>query len=234
MNSKNWKQVQIQEFNKNWYLKKNRFAFLNRLNIIDRVLNRTFPDMVLDLGTGDGELLIQLISSGRFDNLFFGIDISKSLIQIAVKLAKRNKISQSVHFLIADAENLPFREDIFDLITCTAVLEHVFHRELVVKEMSRVVKQKKLIIITIPNSLYHYVFRLLAFLKLRFKDSVYNPDLTIGKLEFLMVNNRLKPIFKLNFVLPIPNFLTFIEKFLIKFKIKNFHLFLNQLLICKR
>jgi len=232
MNSTSWKYIQIQDFDTNWYFKKNRFAFSNRFIIIDRILSQFFPKIILDVGTADGEMPLKLLATGKLDSLFIGVDISSKLIKIATKLAKKNNFSESLQFVMADLEHLPFRKIKFDTIICTAVLEHIMNLDHALNEMARVCKMKKFILITIPNSNYQKVFQLLAVLGLRYRDSVYN--LKLDDLELKMVKNKLIPIYRLIFVLPIPNFLKFIEKFLIRVEFKRFHFFLNQLLICKK
>lgn len=62
------------------------------------------------------------------------IDISKRAIDLA---KKRN---QKVHFKVANAEKLPYKDDTFDVVTCFDLIEHVEHPERVIQEIYRVLK----------------------------------------------------------------------------------------------
>lgn len=234
MASANWKKLQIKEFNERWYYKKNRFAFLRRLDVVSRILSKFSQKLVLDVGTADGEIPVKLIKSGKFDSKILGIDISRDLIYLAKKITKKYNLTERVQYIIADSEYLPFRDAIFNSIICTAVLEHLFNLQNSINEMSRACKEKKFIIITIPNFMYHNLLRFLAVLRLRYRDSVRDAKIKIEKLEEILSENKLNTIFRSNFVLPLPNFLNFVEKFLARLQIKGFHLLLNQLLICKK
>ena len=234
MITKNWKLAQIKEFDTNWYFKKNRFAIVNRLAVVERILSLISPQLVLDIGTADGEIPVNLITNEKLDSTFIGMDLSRSLINIAVKTAKKKSLSERAQFVVADLEHLPFRDGQFDSVVCTAVLEHVIDLLTAVREMGRVSKLNKLLLVTLPNVMFQKIFQLLAILRLRYKDSIYDSNLKMERLEDIMKKNNLSPIYRLNFVLPLPKFLRFIEKFVRRFKIRSFHLFLNQLLICKK
>ncbi len=234
MNKNDWKLAQIKDFDTKWYFKKNRFALTNRADIVEHVLSLASPKHVLDIGTADGEIPLELVTTGKFDAVFVGIDLSISLIKIAVKTAKKKNLSETTQFLVADLEYLPFREEEFDFVVCTAVLEHVIDIHTAVRGMSRVCELSKLILITLPNIMFQKIFHLLAILHLRYKDSVYHSNRALEDLEKVMKKYNLLPIYRLNFVLPLPRSFKFMEKFIRYFKIKKIHLFLNQLLICKK
>lgn len=52
--------------------------------------------------------------------------------------------------VIADNQNLPFKDNIFDVIIITEVLEHCHNEYLVISELRRVAKNKALVYLTIP------------------------------------------------------------------------------------
>jgi ubiquinone/menaquinone biosynthesis C-methylase UbiE len=61
---------------------------------------------------------------------------------------------------IVDAnKKLPFKNDSFDLIWCSEVIEHLNNPQKVVKEFNRVIKPGGEIILTTPNS-YFWLFRI--------------------------------------------------------------------------
>jgi len=89
---------------------------------------------ILDLGCGECNVLTQLIRKG-INADYYGIDISKEKIERAKRITK-GKIKLSVQ----NCGNTSFKNDYFDLIICTQVIEHVDDKGLV-KELSRILKR---------------------------------------------------------------------------------------------
>lgn len=117
---------------------------------------------LLDLGCGEGKLIFKLMKN--FDKLF-GIDISPKRIKKAKELAKRySPDNEKIKFIIADIEKgLPFPKDSFDVVTCVAVLEHLFDVYGVLSEINRVLRKRGILILEIPNIAYiKYRFQLLV------------------------------------------------------------------------
>ncbi|KKR11046.1 MAG: hypothetical protein A2694_01030 [Candidatus Blackburnbacteria bacterium RIFCSPHIGHO2_01_FULL_40_17] len=108
---------------------------------------------VLDVGCNTGILLIPLLEKG-VDAI--GVDISKSDIRKAQKKLQAKGFSSSL-VLIADAKKLPFKNDSFDIVLLSDILEHVSEPELVAKETCRVVKQNGNIYATVPNEMHPVV-----------------------------------------------------------------------------
>lgn len=84
-------------------------------------------DIVLDIGTGGGERLLNLADSVL---LAVGIDLSQEMI----KKAQNNCTIQNVRFAEMPADNLLFPDQFFDVITCR-------HAPFFAKEVERVLKQ---------------------------------------------------------------------------------------------
>lgn len=100
-------------------------------------------DKVLDLGCGHGRYLLEIKKRG---GVYFGIDNSKELIRIA-----KNKYPNE-NIQIADALNLPFESNFFDIVYSLAVLHHipsVALREQFLQEAKRVVKPGGFVILTV-------------------------------------------------------------------------------------
>ena len=65
---------------------------------------------ILDIGTGNAHIPIEVISRNR-ELEIFAIDLSKA----SVKIAKENTSTfRNIHILRADSYNLPFRDEVFD------------------------------------------------------------------------------------------------------------------------
>lgn len=88
---------------------------------------------VLDVGCGAGFLSNHLGKEG-FD--VTAIDLSGPSLNVA----KRRDESHSVKYLQADAYDLPFDDESFDVVTSTDFLEHVSEPQRVLKEISRVLR----------------------------------------------------------------------------------------------
>lgn len=103
---------------------------------------------ILDVGCGSGALISDLAKIG-FNCV--GIDISKIGIKRAKQIAKKRRINKRLSVILGDAENLPLRENSFDLVVCTNVLEHLINPMKSLKEMIRVVEVSGGLIISAPN-----------------------------------------------------------------------------------
>jgi 2-polyprenyl-3-methyl-5-hydroxy-6-metoxy-1,4-benzoquinol methylase len=103
--------------------------------IIQQVTNK--GGTVLDVGCGDGFFLEKLRNG-------IGIDLSKTRIQRA-KTRTKNPV------LVCSAENLPFKDDAFDFVIISEVLEHLITPDLCLYEVSRLLKPEGKAVISIPN-----------------------------------------------------------------------------------
>jgi len=101
-------------------------------------------ELVLDVGCGSGVISRRCSERGA---RVVGFDISSR----AVSYAKEKDIKNS-SFLIADAQNLPFKPGRFDIAVCGTVIEHLQDPEKSIEEISKVLKDGGRICITTPNS----------------------------------------------------------------------------------
>lgn len=95
-----------------------------------------------------------------------GLDISDTALRFARDRLKEDNDAK-IQLLRADAQKMPFKDDSFDKIICTELLEHVINPERVVEEIARISKMDSTIVLTIPNeSLINKVKNLLLKVKL--------------------------------------------------------------------
>jgi ubiquinone/menaquinone biosynthesis C-methylase UbiE len=99
---------------------------------LHRLLDTSGEERALDVGTGAGEIAIAL---APFVREAVGIDIVPELLAEGRKRAPAN-----VELLEADATALPFDSGSFDIVATARTLHHVPRPELVLAEMTRVLR----------------------------------------------------------------------------------------------
>lgn len=88
---------------------------------------------LLDVGCGAGLFSNQIVKQGY---QVTGVDLSEESLSVA----KLHDESKSVEYIKADAMNLPFENEKFEIVCCLDFLEHVNQPEAVVAEVSRVLR----------------------------------------------------------------------------------------------
>jgi len=106
---------------------------------------QTKPTKILDVGCGDGTLLYLLKKSlKRCKFKLYGIDSSKP----ALKVAKEK--NPQVNFIKGKATDLKYRNNTFDLVISSDVIEHLNNGEKMIKELRRVCKKNGFVIVGTP------------------------------------------------------------------------------------
>lgn len=92
---------------------------------------------VLDIGSGKGTTACYL--ARKYICRVVGIDLSERMVRYAYQTAKKKRIDDRVSFQKADALNLPFEDESFDIVLaeCTTVL---INKEEALSEFRRVTK----------------------------------------------------------------------------------------------
>lgn len=99
---------------------------------------------ILDVGCGDG--VYEKKIAGRYKNLnFYGADISINQLSNTENLFKQIKIVD------VDNQRLPYPSQKFDIIICSEILEHLFWPDRLVSEISRLLKPRGALLVTVPN-----------------------------------------------------------------------------------
>ena len=94
--------------------------------------------LVLDVATGTGRLPEAMLSHMDFQGRVIGVDLSRKMLQFAAdKLSVR---TNQVSLLWGPAEQLPFEDDLFDIVTCLESLEFMRDPAGVLCEMIRVLR----------------------------------------------------------------------------------------------
>jgi len=93
-------------------------------------------DIVLDLGCGNGSQSMRLCEITGKNGFIYGLDITKEMIEKAK--AKNDK--KNVQFVIGDIHDLPFKNDLVDVIVSNCVINHSLDKRKVFSELYRVLK----------------------------------------------------------------------------------------------
>jgi len=103
-----------------------------------KLLKTYHPKEILDIATGTGDLAIQMAKI-KPDSIT-GIDIAEEMLVIANKKITKKKLNNIIKVLIADSENLPFENMIFDSVTVAFGVRNFENLEKGISEMCRVLK----------------------------------------------------------------------------------------------
>lgn len=100
---------------------------------------------ILDVGCGDAVFFSLLCKSiGLKNTEFHGVDLSQDALRIARKKIPSGK------FIKTTVYNLPYKENFFDFVFSSDVIEHVADQKRMLKEMVRVGKKGCLYVIGTP------------------------------------------------------------------------------------
>lgn len=87
---------------------------------------------ILEIGSGPGNFSDLLSKKGAKVN---GIDFSEKMVDVAIKNFPHINFSQ------ANAEEIPFKDNMFDVVVANFVVHHLARPEIVFQEVSRVLKK---------------------------------------------------------------------------------------------
>lgn len=108
------------------------------------------PADVLDLGCGAALVADQLAD---LPLTYVGLDFGGHHIEFAAaKHAQGSPGQLTAAFVRGDAEHLPFRDDSFDVVVWSEVIEHLMRPELAVWEVSRVLREGGVLVMTTNNA----------------------------------------------------------------------------------
>jgi SAM-dependent methyltransferase len=119
-------------------------------------------EVVVDIGTGRGELLVVAVANGAARAI--GVEYSTSAVELARQTLALHDVTDQAEIHQADARRLPVADCSADLVTMLDIAEHLAPDELlaVCAEAHRILRPGgRLIIHTLPNrSIYTVTYRL--------------------------------------------------------------------------
>ncbi|MDX1673007.1 MAG: ubiquinone/menaquinone biosynthesis methyltransferase, partial [Balneolaceae bacterium] len=95
-------------------------------------------DRVLDCATGTGDLAIEFKKKVGSEGYVLGTDFCKEMIELAPEKAASEELE--VDFEVADAMDLPYDDDRFDISSIAFGIRNVDDPVMALKEMARVVR----------------------------------------------------------------------------------------------
>lgn len=93
---------------------------------------------VLVVGCGNGISACKIAK--LYDCRIMGIDISEGMVDLSRQRAKKEGLSYRVEFRVADAQDLPFNDNVFDAVVSESVTSFPDDKQKAVNEYVRVVK----------------------------------------------------------------------------------------------
>jgi len=93
---------------------------------------------VLDVGCGAG--VTPSFIAKRYGCRVVGVDISEGMIERSKERSKREGVADRVEFRVADAQDLPFEDDLFDAVITESVTAFPEDKQRAVNEYVRVTK----------------------------------------------------------------------------------------------
>ncbi len=90
-----------------------RMDYIWRKSVIKTIQNN--PKKILDIATGTADIAIM---AAKYTNASItGVDISKKMLHVGNKKIKKHRLSERITLKLADAENLPFKNNAYQAIT---------------------------------------------------------------------------------------------------------------------
>lgn len=145
-----WFDNHYSEFSDDIYCLENwRLSMLRR--IFKNDLITTFVKNYLDIGCGATGYTV--IESAKTDGtISIGTDISLEAMIRARRLAEKQEVGKRTAFIVCSAENLPFKDEIFDYVSAISILEHIKNDEKVIVNISKIIKSYGYLYVCVPNT----------------------------------------------------------------------------------
>ena len=121
------------------------------LDLLGQRLDLGRRTRLLDVGCGAGHWGRAVLQQMSPKATLTGIDREPAFFDAANEAAAASKLT--AHYQQAQAEALPFEDDLFDVVTCQTVLIHVPDAQAVVAEMLRVAKPDGVVLLVEPDNL---------------------------------------------------------------------------------
>lgn len=179
--------------------------FLNYATIIDPLLRNIrihtvkfsgmkAGDRVLDVCCGTGAQVFYYAKAGIMAT---GIDLDPNMLKLARKNGRKQS-SSNASFQMADAQNLPFKDNFFDYASISLALHEKERtaRDKIISEMKRVVKKDGALIfidlqVPLPENLFSHLIKAVEFIAGRDHHRHFKDYIAQGGLDEILKKNHL-------------------------------------------
>ncbi len=110
---------------------------------IEIISKNNFSALDVSCGTGEGLLILRKKTNGKIA----GVDLSEEML----KIAKQKFSGKNIELKKASVDDIPYKDESFDVVLSTEAFHHYPNPENAVKEMIRVLKKGGELIITDPD-----------------------------------------------------------------------------------
>ena len=195
-------------FAENFDSKMNMYDLNVRINHIFKLL--TIEDLqekkLLDAGSGTGWFSKEAAQRGA---KVFSLDVGENILAQVAKKCETERIAGSVL-------DIPFADNYFDTVISTEVIEHTNNPKRAIQEMHRVLKKNGVLVLTVPNKIWHPAILIANKLKLRPYEGYENwvgwYELQGWLLEIGFSINTMKGLHLFPFIFPFTyRFLSFMD-----------------------
>ncbi len=127
-----------------------RYRYLRRAQrAVISVLDVREGISFLDVGCGTGRALGQVAKLVNDHGTFYGVDLSYRMIE---KAKENFKGRNNFYFIKSNAESIPLRDNLLDIIICTNSFHHYLNPDKALKEIRRLLKKSGRIYILDPTA----------------------------------------------------------------------------------
>lgn len=150
-----------------------RYRLRRRADEVVRAIRAHFPGEpsdLLDVGAADGRSL-SLVQNALTETRITGLEVTPELVDACQ--------DGRLKMIEGDAMSTPFESASFDIVTATAVIEHVASPRALLERMHEVLRPRGLIVVTTPDPLFERIAGWLRHLD----DEAHNETITLNTLR---------------------------------------------------
>jgi len=155
-----------------------------RTDEVLRMINKHYqgiPKDLLDIGPAEGRLMS--IFKDRIPKMnCMGLEFSQELIDSCM--------DPRLNIVQGDAMHPPFSDESFDVITATAIIEHVSNPGEFLVRIAKMLRPGGIVIITTPDPFFEHIATAIGHID----DEEHQETMTLNKLKMYIENSGLKPV----------------------------------------